>query len=210
MLKFTPAALLVSTLLLTSFAHADEQTRNLPAFKTIKSKSAFTLVVEVGKTQSVMIKGDEKFISRVSTEVYGDELVVSLKGNNTVNISDTAQVIITLPELSKLRMEGAGKTSINNVNGPRLDLSYEGAGMLTAKGKVKILNLKAQGVGLVDTKELVAEQADVNLEGVGAVKVYASERLVAKVQGVGSLNYYGNPRSISKSVEGIGSMHAGD
>lgn len=210
MLKFTPAALLASTLLLTSFAHADEQTRSLPAFKTIKSKSAFTLVVEVGKTQSVVIKGDEKFISRVSTEVFGDELVVSLKGNNSINISDKAQVIITLPELSKLKMEGAGKTSINNVNGPRLDLSYEGAGMLTANGKVKTLNLKAQGVGLVDTKNLIAEQVDVNLEGVGAVKVYASERLVAKVQGVGSLNYYGNPRSISKSVEGIGSVHAGD
>lgn len=210
MLKFTPAALLVSTLLLTSFAHADEQNRSLPTFKTIKSKSAFTLVVEVGKAQSVVIKGDEKFISRVSTEVFGDELVLSMKGSNTINISDAAQVVITLPELSKLRMEGAGKTSINNVSGPRLDLSYEGAGMLTANGKVKILNLKAQGVGLVDTKNLIAEQADVNLEGVGAVKVYASERLVAKVQGVGSLNYYGNPRNISKSVEGIGSMHAGD
>lgn len=210
MLKFTPAALLVSSLFLTSFAHADEQNRSLPAFKTIKSKSAFTLLVEVGKAQSVVIKGDEKFISRVSTEVFGDELVVSLKGSNTINISDTAQVIITLPELSKLRMEGAGKTSINNVSGPRLDISYEGAGMLTANGKVKSLNLKAQGVGLVDTKNLIAEQADVNLEGVGAVKVYASERLVAKVQGVGSLNYYGNPRSISKSVEGIGSVHAGD
>lgn len=210
MLKFTPAALLVSSLLLTSFAHANEQNRSLPAFKTIKSKSAFTLVVEVGKAQSVVIKGDEKFISRVSTEVIGDELVVSLKGNNTINISDTAQIIVSLPELSKLRMEGAGKTSINNISGPRLDLSYEGAGMLTANGKVKSFNLKAQGVGLVDTKNLIAEQADVNLEGVGAVKVYASERLVAKVQGVGSLNYYGNPRSISKSVEGIGSVQAGD
>ena len=73
-----------------------------------------------------------------------------------------------------------------------------------------MLKLKVQGVGMVDTKGLIAETADVNLEGVGSVKVYASERLKASVQGIGSLNYYGNPRSISKTVEGIGSMRAGD
>ncbi len=212
MLKLTCAALVASTLLLSSLAHADDQSRSLAAFKTIKSKSAFSLVVEVGKAQSVVIKGDDKFIERVSTEVFGDELIVSLKGNgkNSINISDSAQIIVTVPELTKLRMEGAGKTTINNVSGPRLDISYEGAGLLTANGKVKYLTLRAQGVGMVDTKDLIAEQADVNLEGIGAVKVYASDRLKANVQGIGSLNYYGNPRSVSKSVEGIGSVQAGD
>ena len=210
MFKLPPVAIIFSSFLLTSFAHAAEQTRSVPAFKAINNKGAFSLVVEVGKVQSVVVKGDDKFISKVVTEVVGDELMVSYREKNSIKISDDTQIIVTVPELVKFKMEGAGATVINNVAGPRFDVNYEGVGSLVVTGKTQMLKLKVQGVGMVDTKGLIAETADVNLEGVGSVKVYASERLKATVQGIGSLNYYGNPRSISKSVEGIGSMRAGD
>ncbi|MDO9191710.1 MAG: DUF2807 domain-containing protein, partial [Undibacterium sp.] len=142
--------------------------------------------------------------------VIGDELQVSYRDRNSIKISDNAQVTVSIPELSKFKMEGAGATTINNVTGQRFEVDYEGVGMLTANGKVQMLKLKVQGVGMVDTKGLIAEVADVSVEGVGSVKVYASDRLKASVQGIGSLNYYGNPRSVSKSVEGIGSVRAGD
>lgn len=210
MFKLTPVALICSGLLFTSFAHATEQTRNVPAFKAINNKGAISLVIEVGKTQSVVVKGDDKYVSKVVTEVVGDELMVSYREKNSIKISDETQVTITVPELVKFKMEGAGATVINNVAGPRFDINYEGVGSLVVTGKTQTLKLKVQGVGKVDTKSLIAETADVSLEGVGSVKVYASERLKASVQGIGSLNYYGNPRSISKSVEGIGSVRAGD
>lgn len=210
MFTLTHVAVIFSGLLLTSFAYAAEQTRNLSAFKAINNKGAFSLVVEVGKVQSVVIKGDDKFISKVVTEVVGDELMVSYREKNSIKISDETQILVTVPELVKFKMEGAGTTVINNVAGPRFDVNYEGVGSLVVTGKIQTLKLKVQGVGMVDTKGLIAETADVNLEGVGSVKVYASERLKASVQGIGSLNYYGNPRSVSKSVEGIGSMRAGD
>ncbi len=210
MLKLTPVALILSSILLASFAHADEKNRNVPAFKSINNKGAFNLVIEVGKTQSIVVKGDDKFVSRVVTEVVGDELQVSYRDKNSIKISDNAQVTVSIPELSKFKMEGAGATTINNVTGQRFEVDYEGVGMLTANGKVQMLKLKVQGVGMVDTKGLIAEVADVSVEGVGSVKVYASDRLKASVQGIGSLNYYGNPRSVSKSVEGIGSVRAGD
>ena len=56
---------------------------------------------------------------------------------------------------------------------------------------------------------LIAESVDANVEGIGSVKVYASEKLKANVQGIGSLTYYGNPKNISKTVEGIGGVSAG-
>lgn len=210
MLKLTSVVLIFSGFLCASYAYAEEQTRIVPAFKTINNKGAFNLVVEVGKTQSVIIKGDDKFVARIVTEVVGDELMVSYREKNSIKISDTAQVIISIPELNKFKMEGAGATTINNVNGQRFEVDYEGVGLLSANGKVQMLKLKVQGVGMVDTKGLIAEVADVSVEGVGSVKVYASDRLKASVQGIGSLNYYGNPRSVSKSVEGIGSVRAGD
>lgn len=203
-------ALLLASLLLASSAYADEQSRDLPGFKTIKSKSAFNLSVEVGKPQSIVIKGNEKFIATVSTEVIGDELIITSRDKHNIKISDSAQVIITVPELTKVKMEGVGATSLNKLSGPRFELYYEGVGKLEANGKVKAFTLRAQGVGLVDTKDLQAEQVDVRVEGVGAVKVNASDSLRASVQGIGSLTYYGHPRTVSRSVDGIGSVSAAD
>lgn len=210
MRQLTSVALILSTLFIASVAQADEQTRSLAAFKSVNNKGAFNLVIEVGKAQSVVVKGDDKFISKVVTEVVGDELMVSYRDKNSIKVSDLTLVTITVPELSKFKMEGAGSTTINNIAGPRFDIDYEGVGKLTASGKVQTLRLKVQGVGMVDTKKLIAEVVDVNVEGVGSVSVYASDRLKASVQGIGSLNYYGNPRSVSKTVDGIGSVRAGD
>ncbi|BBB67138.1 hypothetical protein UNDYM_2885 [Undibacterium sp. YM2] len=202
--------LLIAALLLSSTAFADEQTRNLPAFKSIKTRSAFSLVVEVGKSQSVQVKGNERFVNNVITEVIGDELVISYKEKNSIKVSDNSQVIISIPELSRFKMEGAGKTVLNNLSGPHFALYYEGAGMLVANGKVKSFILRAEGVGLVETKDLIAEQVDAHIEGIGSVSVNARDSLNASVQGIGSLTYYGRPRNVSKSVEGIGSVRAGD
>lgn len=201
---------ILGSLLIAGMAHAEDSTREVPAFTAIKCRCAFNLSVEVGKTQSITLKGDDKFNAKVLTEVAGNELIISYKDKNSIKIKDDAQVIVTLPSLSRFRMEGAGVARINNINSDDVEISYEGAGMLTAAGKVKNLRLKAQGVGMVDTKDLLTERADVSVEGIGSVSVHAKEKLSASVQGIGSLTYYGHPRNLSKSVDGIGSIKAGD
>ena len=75
-------------------------------------------------------------------------------------------------------------------------------------GEVRSLRLQAQGVGEVNARNLVAQDADVSFEGIGSVEVHAKNRLNASVQGMGSLTYYGNPRQLNKVVAGIGSVVA--
>lgn len=203
--------LLLSTLLLCSTAFAEEQNRDLPNFTSIRAQSAFGILVEVGKPQSVHVKGSEKFVNNLITEVVGDELVISYKEKNSlIKVSDNAQVIVNIPDLSKFRVEGVGKTVVNNISGPNFALSYEGTGMLVANGKVKSFSLRATGVGAVETKNLVAEQVDARVDGIGSVTVNATDNLNASVHGIGSLTYYGHPRSVNKSVDGIGSVRAAD
>lgn len=203
--------LVLPALLFAAFAHAEDQTRSVAAFHEINIKGPVSIAVEVGKTQSVVISGDAKFQQRVTSEVVDGQLMIGMRDKHeSMNISDGQKITITLPKLSKFMVEGAGEAVLSNISGERLELVYKGAGRLQAKGSVKALRINAQGVGEVDTKALLAQQADVTFEGVGAVKVYASERLNAVVRGMGSLNYYGNPRSVTKSVQGIGSVSAGD
>jgi hypothetical protein len=191
-------------------ALAAESTRALPPFIAVNAKGAFAMTVEAGKTQSVVVRGDDKFIADLKTTVVDNELQITMSDKTYDGSRGAPRIVITVPTLSRVKVEGAGETAISNVNTDRLDIGYLGAGQLVASGKVKYLRLNAKGVGHVDTKALHAERVDVNFEGVGSVSVYASDLLNAVAKGMGSLSYYGKPKTVNKSVSGIGSVNARD
>ncbi|MTV37598.1 GIN domain-containing protein [Duganella radicis] len=200
-----------ATLLLPALlAHAAESIRALPAFIAINAKGAFSMKVEVGKAQSVVVSGEDQFVRLLKTEVIDNELQVLLPEKQFSSSKGAPTITITLPSLSRVKLEGAGETLLNNVNSDRLDISYLGAGRLAAQGKVKYLRLNAKGVGEVDTRKLVAERVDVQFEGVGNVSVHATELLNAVAKGIGGLTYYGHPKKVNKDVAGIGNVRAGD
>ena len=204
-------AVIAALLALASLStQAADQVRNVTPFKTIDARGPVSLVVEVGKAHSVRVEGDQKFIDRVRTEVVGSELRLSFddKNKNNVNIRDGERVVVTLPELSSFRGEGAGLMILNNIRGDQFDVNYRGAGSLQMNGRVGHLRLNAEGVGEVEARDLVAQDADVTFRGIGEVSVHAKNKLNATVQGLGNLTYYGQPRSVSRSVSGIGNVTA--
>ena len=67
----------------------------------------------------------------------------------------------------------------------------------------------ADPVVAIDTRELHADNVDVNVGGVGHVKVWAGTRLDASVGGVGSLTYYGEPKTVNTNGGGLGSISKG-
>ena len=204
-------AVIAALLALASLStQAADQVRNVTPFKTIDARGPVSLVVEVGKTHSVRVEGDQKFIERVRTEVVGSELRLSYddKNKGNVNIRDGERVVVTMPELASFRGEGAGLMILNNIRGDQFDVNYRGAGSLQMNGRVGHLRLNAEGVGEVEAKDLVAQDADVTFRGIGEVSVHAKNKLNATVQGLGNLTYYGQPRSVSRSVSGIGNVTA--
>lgn len=209
MLKFAHPVLLATLVALAPFTDAAEQSRTVPEFKSIVSKGAFKLAVDVGQAQSIKIRADNRNLDWVRTEVVGNELILSYKHKSTWSSEDNVEITIGAPILQKFRLAGAGATEITHVQGDKFELVSEGAGLIKVSGKVKNLSLTAKGVGMVDTRDLYAEIADVALNGVGAVEVRASDSLNASVNGIGSLTYYGNPAHINKSVNGLGHVGAG-
>ncbi len=204
MLKFAHPVLLAALVTLAPFTDAAEQSRTVPEFKSIVSKGAFKLTVDVGQAQSVRVKGDTRNLDYVRTEVVGNELILSYKHKSTWSSDDGGEITIGAPVLQKFRLAGAGATEIIHVQGDKFELISDGAGLIKVSGKIKNLSLTAKGVGMVDTRDLHAQNADVALNGVGAVEVRASDSLNASVNGIGSLTYYGNPARVNKSVNGLG------
>jgi hypothetical protein len=202
---------LLAALLLPTLALADDQARKVDTFYGINVKGPISVYVDVGKPQSVTVSGRPDYIGKVSTVVDGGVLrvVYEKTDNGKVNVKDTDRITITVPALTSFRVLGAGESRVTNINGERIDISFEGAGALYASGKVKLLRMKGQGVGGVNTKDLHAERADVNFNGMGDVSVYASDTLNMVVQGMGNFTYYGNPKHVNKSATGLGAITPG-
>ncbi|MBC7666061.1 MAG: DUF2807 domain-containing protein [Caulobacter sp.] len=200
--------LAIAAALATAHAHAAEETRSLAPFSSVSSSGTANVRIEVGKAQSITVSGDDALVREVLTEVVGTQLKIrTRRGSIELGGHDQGvRVTITLPRLTAFEMGGAGESVITHMSGDSLDVTFGGAGSLTADGSVHALRLNVGGVGAIDTRNLHADTVDASVGGVGSVDVWAGTSLAASVGGVGSLTYYGNPRTVHTSGGGLGSI----
>jgi len=207
-------ALVLAMSLAATAAHAAEQVRAAAPFTSINVQGPISVTVDAGTAQqSLRVRGSDKFLNTVISEVVNGELRIRMRDKNFNSINtnhDDQRILISMPQLRAFAAEGAGEIKLNNIQGERLDVNYRGAGSMEIKGKVNTFTMTAEGVGEVDSKALIANNADIRFRGIGDVKVYAKDKLDVSVQGMGSLSYYGKPRTVNKSVAGLGSVSAGD
>ena len=204
-------ALVLALAFTASAAHAADQVRAAAPFTSIKVQGPISVTVDAGTAQqSVLLRGSDKFINGLTSEVVNGELRLRMRDKRLDSNVGDQRIIIKLPQLRAFSAEGAGEIKLNNIRGEGLDVNYRGAGSMAISGQVKTFRMTAEGVGEVDTRALIANDVDIRFQGIGDVKVYARDRLDASVQGMGNLSYYGKPRTVNKSVAGIGSVSAGD
>ncbi|MTW09175.1 DUF2807 domain-containing protein [Pseudoduganella eburnea] len=201
---------LLAALLLPSLALAEDQVRKFDTFYGINVKGPVSVYVEVGKPQSVTISGEPDFIRRINADVNGGVLRVVYDETKRTSNKENNRITVTVPALTSYRILGAGESRVTNISGERIDISFEGAGAMYASGKVKLLRMKSQGVGQVTLKDLHAERADMDVNGMGDLTVYASDTLNLVANGMGSIKYFGHPKHFNKSANGLGSITAGD
>jgi hypothetical protein len=202
-------AMFAALTLFALHAQAADQARNVAPFTAVSNSGPISISIDVGKTQSVTAFGNDTFINELTTDVVDGELRIRLRDHSITGTLGDPRIVITLPQLTRFTMAGAGATTITHASGDSLELDYSGAGSLKADGNVNRLVLMVGGVGSIDAKALHADTATVTVGGVGSVKVYASTRLDAAVGGVGSLTYYGNPKTVNSTGGGLGSVSAG-
>ncbi|WP_296943644.1 head GIN domain-containing protein [uncultured Massilia sp.] len=191
-------------------AHAAEQARTVPPFTAISVQGPFNVIVEAGKAQSLSVRGSDKFVGGVASDVVDGELVVRMRDRNYGTLRGDQHVVVTVPQLRAFKAEGAGEIRLNHIRGERFEVGYRGAGELRITGEVKAFRIRAEGVGVVDTKDLIADDVDIRFQGVGEARVYARNRLDAQVEGMGSLTYFGRPRVVNNKASGLGSVRQGD
>ncbi|MEM6765378.1 MAG: head GIN domain-containing protein [Bacteroidota bacterium] len=205
-------------------------TRELPYFDEIEFGGAGKIFLVPGDEPRIEILSDKsksEIVEDLVTEVSGGTLDIYLKEGKWHK--DLKLVLtITYPALERLNIYGAGSVYTEapiitdnftlEVEGAEkavleLDVKYvevlvSGAGDIVLSGKARDQRIVASGAASVKAMDLITSHTEAELNGVGSIKVYASESLDAEVNGIGSIQYAGNPANVRSSKGGIGSIKA--
>lgn len=202
---------------------AQLKTPDITGTKEVVLKLACNLTLLQGDKASLVITGDKEALDEIHIKMLDDKLKIYNEEHHQ-HKSDVS-VTITLPDLSKLSIEGPVE-----IKTPEIlkydDLSVDVSGVadfyLKLKSKVLRLNssgvlsgeiqgetetlfIEISGVGKFNAADFRAKDCKVDVSGVGRVAVNVTDRLDASVSGMGKIRYTGNPR-INTHSSGIGSI----
>ncbi len=152
--------------------------------------------VEIGKTFSIKIEIDENLepLLYVGKEEKEGVLTIGLKGNtsNKLYIEDTRiRVKVAMPEASVIQHRGNSNLHVMGIVGRYFRLENNGNGDASLQGNIDELDIKKDGNGDVNAKNLIAKTAKVKSYGNGNVDVYAQISLTAHGSGNGNVVQFG-------------------
>ena len=182
--------------------------RDLKSFKAIDTTGAYEIDATCQKPASFEIEADDNILPLIKTEVRDGILFVS--NDQAYHSSKPTMLRITLPDLNSVASHGAGEIKIADARSNDLKIESTGAASVVASGTSTSVTISSSGAGKIDTSNLHAEKARVDVNGASSIDVYASEQLDVSVSGVGNVSYSGNPKVVNKHVSGIGSVSPKD
>ena len=197
-----------SSSLIEGSGRAATQSRDLPSFESLELTGANNVVIEVGGKQSVLVRGDDNLLDRVTTTVRSHTLVIGNRPGSFTTRSPLS-VEVTVPALAAVTLAGSGNIVFDGVRAKRLEVSLPGSGTVTGSGTADSLGVTVGGSGTVRLTRLVAQAVRAELGGTGSIFVTAKASLDASVSGTGSILYAGDPRRVTKSVTGTGAIAGG-
>lgn len=207
--------------------------RNYPVgnFHQIEVAGPYDVTVQTGVNPAVSARGGESILDRTSVEVDGDKLLIGPKNHGFFSFSfgthHKAEFTVTVPQLTRASLAGAGDLNVNAVQGDSFDASLAGAGDLgvgsvnvkslklsmTGAGDAKVGSGKAEtaeyntvGAGGIDARGVVTQNAKVTIAGSGDVKANATGNAVVEILGAGDVDITGGAKC-SVTRHGSGDVH---
>ncbi len=193
-----------------------EVTREIAPFDRLQVNAPIQVLLQAGTTTSLRVIAPETTLPWVYTQNKAGTLKISL--DPSTDVGDT-QVIVTVPALSHIGLNGSGtisgrgvfsfdKMSVENngsgtlalsLNTEELQLDVTGSGTVILDGTALSAHINVNGSAFVRASELITDDATVVLSGSGRVDIEARDTLQVKMSGSGDVNYKGNPQINSRS-----------
>ncbi|MGB3585546.1 MAG: head GIN domain-containing protein [Tunicatimonas sp.] len=132
----------------------------------------------------------------------------ALRSLEVVGLVQVSSEDVIRSDRFRLQVEGMGKVKLK-LDVASLDIESAGTANMYLSGKAGEINIVNDGTGTIDAFELACQEADVEVNGTGVVRVNASERLRAEANGFGAaVKYRGEPRKTYFDKSGFSSIKA--
>ena len=158
----------------------------LPAFEGVNVTGTCNVEIQIGEPQSVEFYAQSEVLDVMSYEVSDGILQIGFKPDYTVNTSEEIRAEITIPSVYFAGITGAA------------DFELSGA-------KQDVLDIYITGTGNVDAFDMVVDDCNIQISGVGNCQVHVIDNLDIVISGVGNIRYRGNP-TVTTDVSGVGDI----
>ena len=178
--------------------------RSVGTFTSVSVGGAFALDLRQGSPASVELTGDDNLLPLITTRIDGKRLVVGTK--RSIAPRSELSLRVSAPRLEGLRVSGAVKGTVADVDADRFTLEVSGAASLELSGNVESAELTLSGAGKVRAESLRAGAVRARLSGASTISVHASRSLDVDISGAGKVSYSGDPKDVKQKISGVGKL----
>jgi hypothetical protein len=166
------------------------ENRNVDAkVSKVHLESVIQLTLHQGATPSLVLSGDRRYLSRITTVQQGDTLTIGIQDVRIDGNHEPLRADLTVPNLQEFVAGGVGTSEVSGFSGDKLTLSAEGVGAVRFTGQYRDVNARRGGVGNLELNLGQAERVELNLTGTGRITVAGDTKLLrARIGGVGGLD----------------------
>ncbi len=183
--------------------------RKLSTFDSLLINISADIEYIASDKYKIELSADDNIIAVITTAVKGNSLVIDT--DRSFNTRSRIHLTIYGPAtLKSLQIDGSSDISLRGLSSNSLNISLDGTGDIKAEGNVRDLTIQIDGSGDVNTKALQADNVIIEVDGSTDVVVTANNKLDVTIDGVSDVTYYGHPNSITKSIDGVGEVSAGN
>jgi hypothetical protein len=178
------------------------ETRDVAAFEAITCDGGYEVQIDCQGKQSVAIETDENLLPLVKTEVHNNTLHIYTKGN--LFPTQRIRIAVSVPNITEFTSNGSTDGDINNINNSAFDIGIHGSGKLHLNGKSGTVHITTSGSSKIDAASLISENSDIQINGSGNIRVYATNSIGVQINGSGTVKYKGDPKNVNQQINGSG------
>jgi hypothetical protein len=220
------------TVLSFTFAFAERgsgnvvsEEREVSGFTGIALVSSGDVVITQGAQESLTIEAEDNLLPLLETTVENGLLVLGVKDGETIQPTKDIRYFITVTNLDRLEISGAGDmsssdltldalsvdisgtgdVSIANLTLDTLSITVSGAGDVDLSGTANSSSITVSGSGDYQACDLQSGTVGLEISGQGDAVVSATGTLTVDVSGMGDVAYVGTPE-VSQDVSGMGDV----
>lgn len=206
------------------------ETREVSDFNKVELNGVGTLYITQGDKETLEIEAEDNLLPYIESVVRGNTLFIGFeddKWTQVVQPTEPIKYYLTLKEISKIELSGAGRIvserlettelritssgagdiEIDEITAEELVVTLSGAGNCEIGGQVIDQRITISGAGNYSAESLESAATLIQVSGMGTSKVWATEDLDIEISGAGNVRYYGNPH-VTQEISGAGNIRS--